>query len=90
MAKLSDSEKAMLKKLQEKSEAPDAPPVTKSVSATVDLSNEKSIAAAIKHGFLTEDEAEELVEDEKENGKKTSSASTPRRKGYFKEKDGEE
>lgn len=86
MAKLSEAEKATLKKLREKEEAPDAPPVSKSISATVDLSDEKSVAAAIKHGFLTADEVEELQDnddDDSDNGKKTA---TPRRKGYFKEK----
>lgn len=86
MAKLSASEQAALKRLQEKSEAPDAAPVSKSISATVDLSDPKSIAAAIKHGFLTEDEVEELKEEEGDNGKeKKGGTSTPRRKGYFKD-----
>lgn len=87
MAKLSESEKAMLKRLQEKADAPDAPPISKSITATVDLSNEKSIAAAIKHGFLTADEAEELKEEEK---KEKKGDATPRRRGYFKDTDKDE
>ena len=87
MAKLSESEKAALKRLQEKAEAPDPPSVSKSISATVDLSDPKSIAAAIKHGFLTADEVEELKDEE--DGKDKSKDATPRRKGYFKERDEE-
>ena len=88
MAKLSEAENALLKKLQDKADAPDAPPISKSISATVDLSDPKSIAAAIKHGFLTADEADELVEDEKE--KKEKPDATPRRRGYFKDTGGDD
>lgn len=83
MAELSESEKKALKRLQDKAEAPDAPPVSKSISASVDLSDEKSVAAAIKHGFLTADEVEELEEEKEGKEKKTA---TPNRKGYFKDK----
>lgn len=83
MAQLSKSEQAALKKLQDKSEAPDAPPVSRSVSATVDLSDPKSVALAIKHGFLTADEAEELEEEEDDKGKGKKGDATPRRRGYF-------
>lgn len=81
---LSASEKKALERLQKKAEEPDPAPVSKSISATVDLSDPKSIAAAIKHGFLTADEVEEMKEDEKENGKKDA---TPRRRSYFKDKE---
>lgn len=85
---LSAAEKKALERLQAKAEEPDPAPVSKSISATVDLSDPKSVAAAIKHGFLTADEVEEMKEEEKEDGKK--SASTPRRKSYFKEKEDDE
>lgn len=85
---LSAAEKKALERLQQKADEPDPAPVSKSISASVDLSDPKSIAAAIKHGFLTADEAEDLKEEEKNGDKKTT---TPRRKSYFKEKEeGEE
>lgn len=85
---LSKREQDLLDKLNKKAEEPETPPISKSISATVDLSDPKSIAAAIKHGFLTSDEVEELKEEEEE--KEKSKDATPRRKGYFKEKDGDE
>lgn len=84
---LSEKEQAALEALQKKAKEPDAPPVSKSISASLDLSDEKSIANAIKHGFLTRDEAEDLKEDAKSGGKGDA---TPRRKSYFKDKDDEE
>lgn len=82
---LSAAEKKALAALQKKAEEPDAPPVSKSVSATVDLSDPKSVAAAIKHGFLTADEAEDLKDEEDDKDDKEHT--TPRRKSYFKEKE---
>jgi hypothetical protein len=87
MAKLSDSEQALLDKLNKKVEAPDAPSVGKSISATIDLGNADQVALAIKHGFLTADEVKEIKEGEEEgeSGDKKV-ASKPRRPGYFKDK----
>lgn len=87
---LSEKEQEILDKLSKKAKEPDAPPVSKSISATVDLSNEKSVAAAIKHGFLTADEVEDLKEEEAAEKKEKKGDATPRRRGYFKEPDGEE
>lgn len=72
----------MLERLQQKAEQPDAPPVSKSLTAHVDLTDPKSIAAAIKHGFLTEDEVEEMQDDDSEDDSKDE---TPTRRGYFQE-----
>lgn len=80
---LSAAEKKALDRLQKKADEPDAPPVSRSVSATVDLSDPKSIAAAVKHGFLTADEAEDLKDDDDDNEDKKHT--TPRRKSYFKD-----
>lgn len=81
MAKLSEKEAAALKRLQEKAEAPDAPSVGRSINVNVDLSDPKQIALAIKHGFLTPDEVDELEEEETGNGEEGEE--TPRRKGFF-------
>ena len=82
---LSESEKELLERLTKKSKEPDAPPVSKSISASIDLSDDKQVARAIEHGFLTATEVKELKEEEKEEKKKGDS--TPRRRGYFKEGD---
>lgn len=92
MAKLSDSEQELLDKLTRKREAPDAPPVNKSISANIDLSDDKQVALAIKHGFLTAEEVKEEKEkaDDKEGDKGKRRDATPRRRGsYFKEDDDE-
>jgi hypothetical protein len=88
VAKLSDSEQELLDKLTQKSKAPDAPPVSKSISANIDLSDDKQIARAIEHGFLTPAEVKEMKEEE-EKDKKKGGDSTPRRRGYFKDGDEE-
>lgn len=87
---LSDKEQQMLEQLTKKSKEPEAPPVGKSISANIDLSDDKQIERAIEHGFLTKKEAEELKDDDDDDDSdskttKTKTA-TPRRKGYFKEK----
>lgn len=87
MAKLSEKEQEILDQLTQKAKAPDAPPVSKSISASIDLSDDKQVARAIEHGFLTPAEVKELKEDEKDNKTKDS---TPRRRGsYFKDGDDE-
>lgn len=81
---LTAAEKKALERLQRKAEEPDAPPVSRSITATVDLSDPKSIAAAIKHGFLTSDEVEDLQDDEGD-GESDEGDETPKRRGYFKD-----
>lgn len=86
MAKLSDEESAMLKRLSDKKNAPDGPSVGKSINVNVDLSDPKQVAAAIKHGFLTADEADDAGDkdgDKNGDGDKEGDE-TPSRKGYFK------
>ena len=85
MAKLSEKEKALLESLQAKAEAPDAPAIGRSISAHVDLGDEKQVALAIKHGFLTADEVEELNEGEGDDTGKEGNE-TPTRRGYFGDK----
>lgn len=81
---LSEAEKALLAKLQKKSEEPDAPPIGKSVRATIDLGDEKQVALAIKHGFLTADEVEEMTGDGDGDGDKDEPTDErPKRRGYF-------
>lgn len=92
MAKLSKDEEDVLDRLMKKREAPDAPPVTKSISASIDLGDEKQVERAIEHGFLTRAEVKALKDgdsDDNGDGGKRSPA-TPRRKGsYFKDGDDE-
>jgi hypothetical protein len=87
VAKLTAQEQELYDKLHSKRESPDSPPVSKSISASIDLGDEKQVARAIEHGFLTAAEVKELKEEEKEDKKKDS---TPRRRGsYFKDGDEE-
>lgn len=68
----------MLAALQKKAEEPDAPPVGKSVSITLDLGNAEQVKQAKRYGFLPadlDDEEEEETPDEEEE--------TPKRRGYF-------
>lgn len=80
---LSDEEQATFKELQRKAKEPAAAPVGKSINVTVDLSDEKQVARAIKHGFLT---AEEVAEDKEGDNGDGEGDETPRRKGYFSDK----
>ena len=77
---LSESEKNLLKRLQAKAEEPDAPPVSRSLTAHIDLGDAKQVALAIKHGFLSSDEVDDLKSDD-DSGEDTDE--TPKRKGYF-------
>ena len=79
---LSDKEKKLLEDLQRKAEAPDPPPVGRSITASVDLGDAKQVELAIKHGFLTADEVEELKEGEGE-GEEKEGDEKPTRRGYF-------
>lgn len=81
MAKLSAAEQAVLDKLQAKMEAPDAPPVGRSIQASVNLGDPEQVKLAIKHGFLTADEVEELKDEEKGDDEKGDD--TPKRRGFF-------
>lgn len=82
MAKLSDEETATLKRLTEKSKAPDAPPMSRGINVTVDLGDEKQIERAIEHGFLTRAEVEADKKDG-DGGDDDKDDDAPKRKGYF-------
>jgi hypothetical protein len=82
---LSASEKKLLEKLTKKAEEPDAGPVSKSVRVNVDLSDPKSVALAIKHGFLDPDEEDD--DDDGDKDDKDDKDETPKRRGYFADGD---
>lgn len=87
MAKFTAEEQELFDRLKKKAEAPDAPPVSKSISASINLGNPEEVKLAIEHGFLTAAEVKELKEEAK-NGDEKKEAATPRRKGsYFKDGD---
>jgi len=77
---LSDEERATLKELMRKDKEPAAPPVGKSISVTVDLSDDAQVERAIQHGFLTRAEvaADRNGDEDGEDGDEA-----PKRKGYF-------
>lgn len=83
MARLTDEEKRLLRKLQEKAEAPDSPAVARSASFTIDLGDEKQLARAAKLGLIDMDDDSDSDNDEDDNGEPADDV--PKRRGYFKE-----
>ena len=81
---LNAKEKKLLESLTKKAEEPDAGPVSKSVRVNVDLSDPKSVALAIKHGFLDPDEDDD---DDDDADDKDDKDDTPKRRGYFGDAD---
>lgn len=80
MAKLSAKEAKLLKDLQDKSEAPDAPSVARSLNVSIDLGDDKQVARAMKLGLLDGvDDDDEGDGDDGDSG----GDDTPRRRGYF-------
>jgi hypothetical protein len=79
MAKLSQEEQNLLKKLQAKAEAPDAPEIGKSLRADINLGDPEQVKLAKKYGFLPPDEDESEEEGSEEPDEK------PKRRGYFGE-----
>ena len=78
MGQLSKDEQKMLKQLQAKAEAPDAPPVGRSVTAHVDLSDPKQVSLAQRFGFLSADDEDDDDDDDAQEDEET-----PKRKGFF-------
>lgn len=83
---LTAKEKEMLDNLTKKSKEPDREPVSRSVRASIDLSDPKQVALAIKHGFLDPDDEPDDKDDDKDD-KKDKGDDTPKRKGYFGDSD---
>jgi hypothetical protein len=71
-----------MERLAKKAEEPDAPAVNRSVTAHVDLTDPKSIALAIKHGFLSADE----VDDDDDDDDESKPEDKPKRPGFFGDK----
>jgi hypothetical protein len=78
---LTDEERVALKKLQQKEKEPASAPVGKVINVSVDLGDEAQVQRAIKHGFLTADEA--AAEGNGDGDDDDDSDDAPRRKGYF-------
>lgn len=78
---LNAKEKKLLDSLTKKAEEPDSGPVSKSVRVNVDLSDPKSVALAIKHGFLDPDEDDD--DDDTDSKDDDDKDDTPKRRGYF-------
>lgn len=88
MAKLTDEEKGLLKRLQDKANAPDEAPIGKSLNITLDLSNESAVAIARKMGLLPSDDdgdggGDGDGGDGGGDGDGGGGDDTPKRKGYF-------
>lgn len=86
---LSADEQKLLKRLQRKSEEPDAPPVGKSLSISVDLGDEKQVERAQKlgllGGLLGGPDDDDTDDDDDDNTDDDDDDDTPRRRGYFRE-----
>ena len=84
MAKLTEDEASMLKKLMAKREAPDSPAVGRAINVSIDLGDEKQVARAIKLGLLDSDSMNGDDGDDDEGGDGEGD-DTPKRRGYFGE-----
>ena len=78
MAKLTDEETALMKRLKDKLDAPEAAPVGKTVNFNLDLSNPEHMALAKREGWLQPDE-----QPNGDGGDGDEGDETPKRKGYF-------
>ena len=81
MGKLTAAEARTLKALQEKSEAPDAPPVSRSLSVSIDLGDEKQVERAARLGLLDLGDDDDDGDDDAD----ADADDTPRRRGYFQD-----
>ncbi len=81
MAKLTDEEANMLKKLMAKREAPDAAPVGRAINVSIDLGDQKQVERAIRLGLLDDTDTGDDGGDD--DGGDTDGDETPKRKGYF-------
>ena len=82
---LNEKQKQLFEKLSKLAEEPDRPPVGRSVTAHVDLTDPKSIALAIKHGFLDGDDDEDDDDDDgdDDSAKDSAKEKQPNRRGSF-------
>lgn len=75
MAKLSEEEQSVLKRLTDKAKAPDGP--TPFINFSFDLSDDKAYERAVKLGIIPGDD------DGGDDSKADEPDETPKRKGYF-------
>jgi len=81
VAKLTDEEASLLKKLMAKREAPEGAPVGRAINVSIDLGDEKQVARAIKLGLLDDDSLGDG--DTGDEGDDDQGDDTPVRHGYF-------
>jgi L-amino acid N-acyltransferase YncA len=84
MAKLTAKEQALLEKLAAKAEAPDSGPVSRSLSASINLGNPAEVKLAQKYGFLDSDDDDDDGDAGDGDGD-ADAGDTPKRRGYFKD-----
>lgn len=87
MGRLTKEEAAVLKRLREKADAPDAPPASRALNISIDLGDEKQVERAQKLGLLDllaggdddtdDDDADDTDADD------TDTEDVPKRRGYF-------
>jgi hypothetical protein len=83
VAKLTDDEANMLKKLMAKREAPESGPVGRAINVSIDLGDDKQVERAMKLGLLDADSLGLGGGDENEGDGEEEADDTPVRPGYF-------
>jgi len=84
VAKLNNEETRLLKRLQDKAKAPDAPPSTRSLNISIDLGDAEQVSRAQKLGLL-----DAFAEDDGGGGDDDNDNDDdggddpPKRRGYF-------
>jgi hypothetical protein len=80
VAKLSAKEAELLKKLQAKAEAPEAPASNRTLNIDIDLGDDKQVARAIKLGLLDAGDDDDGDGDDDDDGDEP-----PKRRSFFAE-----
>lgn len=78
---LTDQEKATLEALSKKAKEPDAPPMGRNVSVSIDMGDAEQVAKAQKWGFLPPDEEPAEGGEGGEGG--AGDEDPPKRGGFF-------
>jgi hypothetical protein len=80
MAKLTDEEAGLLKKLMAKREAPDGPGIGRAINVSIDLGDEAQVRRAQKLGLL---DAFGDDDDAADDDKPADDDKSPKRRGFF-------
>lgn len=85
MAKLTDEEQSLLKRLTAKAKAPDETPPGRMLNFTIDLANDAAVERAKKLGIFPNDDPPEDPPGDDPPGDDPPGDDPPKRKGFFGE-----